>query len=322
MELPSIEEIQRDDTSRDEWIRYSAYDAVSTLELFWVLKMKLEQMDWRGSGTSMFDFYVQKMIPFGHLLTDIEREGFQIDHEHYLPAVQERAMKEREELIGKFMKWVQSCGAFDTVEDAMRMNPASASHKQRLLYSRDYKLYSCPEHYAIASRRLTKAKEEGNGGMLAECEETVNKLAPKSSVITVENIENVVVEGKERALKHREIWIKGLGLSPKKFTKTGWPQVSADVLKELAGKPFADPPKYGSAFEALGGDESGRAACEALDALNSANSIDTMLGTFILPLQDMVDANGRVHCSLNLNTETGRLSSRRPNLQNQPALEK
>jgi hypothetical protein len=30
----------------------------------------------------------------------------------------------------------------------------------------------------------------------------------------------------------------------------------------------------------------------------------------------------RVHCSLNLNTETGRLSSRRPNLQNQPALEK
>ena len=30
----------------------------------------------------------------------------------------------------------------------------------------------------------------------------------------------------------------------------------------------------------------------------------------------------QVHCSLNLNTETGRLSSRAPNLQNQPALEK
>ncbi len=29
-----------------------------------------------------------------------------------------------------------------------------------------------------------------------------------------------------------------------------------------------------------------------------------------------------MHCSLNLNTETGRLSARRPNLQNQPALEK
>jgi DNA polymerase I-like protein with 3'-5' exonuclease and polymerase domains len=32
--------------------------------------------------------------------------------------------------------------------------------------------------------------------------------------------------------------------------------------------------------------------------------------------------DGRVHCSLNINTETGRLSCRRPNLQNQPALEK
>lgn len=29
-----------------------------------------------------------------------------------------------------------------------------------------------------------------------------------------------------------------------------------------------------------------------------------------------------MHCSMNLNTETGRLSCRRPNLQNQPALEK
>jgi len=36
----------------------------------------------------------------------------------------------------------------------------------------------------------------------------------------------------------------------------------------------------------------------------------------------MADAEGRLHTSMNINTETGRLSSRRPNLQNQPALEK
>ena len=39
-------------------------------------------------------------------------------------------------------------------------------------------------------------------------------------------------------------------------------------------------------------------------------------------MQALVDNQSRVHCSLNLNTETGRLSARRPNLQNQPALEK
>lgn len=36
----------------------------------------------------------------------------------------------------------------------------------------------------------------------------------------------------------------------------------------------------------------------------------------------ILSPDNRVHCSLNINTETGRLSSRRPNLQNQPALEK
>lgn len=34
------------------------------------------------------------------------------------------------------------------------------------------------------------------------------------------------------------------------------------------------------------------------------------------------DENGRIHSSLNIFTETGRLASRRPNLQNQPALDK
>lgn len=47
-----------------------------------------------------------------------------------------------------------------------------------------------------------------------------------------------------------------------------------------------------------------------------------MIANFLTSLQELADADSRVHCSLNLNTETGRLSSRRPNLQNQPALEK
>ena len=46
--------------------------------------------------------------------------------------------------------------------------------------------------------------------------------------------------------------------------------------------------------------------------------IDATITNFLLPLQALVDAQSRIHCSLNLNTETGRLSSRRPNLQNQP----
>ena len=47
-----------------------------------------------------------------------------------------------------------------------------------------------------------------------------------------------------------------------------------------------------------------------------------MIANFLTSLQFLVDHDSRVHGSINLNTETGRLSSRRPNLQNQPALEK
>lgn len=47
-----------------------------------------------------------------------------------------------------------------------------------------------------------------------------------------------------------------------------------------------------------------------------------MIANFLTSLQCLADEESRVHCSLNLNTDTGRLSSRRPNLQNQPALEK
>lgn len=47
-----------------------------------------------------------------------------------------------------------------------------------------------------------------------------------------------------------------------------------------------------------------------------------MIANFLTSLQSLADHDSRVHCSLNLNTETGRLSSRKPNLQNQPALEK
>ena len=47
-----------------------------------------------------------------------------------------------------------------------------------------------------------------------------------------------------------------------------------------------------------------------------------MIAIFFTSLQRLVDHDSRVHGSINLNTETGRLSSRRPNLQNQPALEK
>lgn len=122
--------------------------------------------------------------------------------------------------------------------------------------------------------------------------------------------------------KYIDLKITTLGLEPFKYTAGGAPSVTADVLRTLAGDPFADPPKYGKAYDAFLGGERGHDACVALFSLCSIGSIDTMIANFLTSLQSLADEASRVHCSLNLNTETGRLSSRRPNLQNQPALEK
>eukprot|EP00899_Mesostigma_viride_P019227 jgi/Mesvir1/27305/Mv07135-RA.2 len=108
-------------------------------------------------------------------------------------------------------------------------------------------------------------------------------------------------------------------------TTAGWPGCSGVVLRALAGNVDAgDVRKLGPAYQAFGGGDAGVAACRALAALWRMNSIDALLSNFILPLQGSAISGlqGRIHCSLNLNTETGRLSARRPNLQNQPALEK
>ena len=161
--------------------------------------------------------------------------------------------------------------------------------------------------------------------------------------------EEVLASVKEKAAeepKHMDIKISSLGMQPVKHTAGGAPSVTADVLRELAGDPFEEPARYGTvrtkhtvslalprqlltdsfshlqAYEFFGQGQEGHDACEALFSLCAIGSIDTMIANFLTSLQSLADHQSRVHCSLNLNTETGRLSSRRPNLQNQPALEK
>lgn len=158
--------------------------------------------------------------------------------------------------------------------------------------------------------------------------------------------------------KNKPFVIETVGLIPEEFTPKGAAQVSTAVLRRLAGSNLdfyssetgsdsssnkhlevvkiagVTAPKYGAAYtffknQALAqgsseaeGDKRGREACLALGALANSGQIETTISTFLKPLQSLVDSEERIHCSLNMNTETGRLSSRRPNLQNQPALEK
>ncbi|CAL4893473.1 unnamed protein product [Urochloa decumbens] len=309
-----VKELQRED--RELWICYSSLDSMSRLRLYESLKSKLETRRWVLDGYprgTMYDFYEQYWRPFGALLVKMETEGMLVDR-GYLSEIEKTANAERQLAADKFKKW-----ASNYCPDAKYMNARSSIQIRQLLFG------------GIENSRIP------------------GETWPQSKIFKVLNEENVATEGKKTS-KYRTIElcsiVEGLKTDVPP-TPSGWPRVSVNALKSLAGKiptkyiytmddmqgddedtsgsenPDGDS-SYGTAYEAFGGGKNGKEACHAIAALCQICSIDSMISQFILPLQgDHIScAEGRIHCSLNINTETGRLSARTPNLQNQPALEK
>jgi DNA polymerase I len=130
---------------------------------------------------------------------------------------------------------------------------------------------------------------------------------PQNRAIKVPNDGNAVTEGK-KVPKYRTIELFSIveGLKADIFTASGWPSVSGDALRSLAGKVppdlvygedeecgsdseisdyDIDTSSYGTAYEAFRGGKEGREACHAIAALCEICSIDSLISNFILPLQ-------------------------------------
>ncbi|KAL0320784.1 UNVERIFIED_CONTAM: DNA polymerase I A, chloroplastic/mitochondrial [Sesamum radiatum] len=321
--IPPVEELQR--VERKLWICYSALDSISTLRLYESLEKKLRKTPWSVDGHykgSMFDNYVKYLQPFGELLVKLETEGMLVDR-LYLAEIEKVAKAEQQVAADRFRKW-----ASKYCPDAKYMNVGSDAQLRQLFFG-----------------GVQNSKDQ-------------NEFLPVEKDFKVPNVDNIIEEGKKNPTKYRKIILRkpdGVNIETEKYTASGWPSVSGDVLKNLAGKVSADfdfldedndeelpenvtdkssddnaavlgidTSAYGAAYSAFGGGQAGIEACHAIAALCEVCSIDSLISNFILPLQGnhISGKNGRIHCSLNINTETGRLSARRPNLQNQPALEK
>eukprot|EP01094_Clydonella_sp_ATCC50884_P029714 TRINITY_DN9395_c0_g1_i1.p1 TRINITY_DN9395_c0_g1~~TRINITY_DN9395_c0_g1_i1.p1 ORF type:complete len:513 (+),score=165.58 TRINITY_DN9395_c0_g1_i1:652-2190(+) len=241
-------------------------------------------MSWH-KGLSLMDFYTQYWRPFGSLLTDMERVGIRTDTD-YLKSLEPLAEAQADAAEDVFKLW-----ACKRSPDAKYMNVFSVNQKQHLFFS------------PVENVRTGEFQE-------------------REKVFSTENTEGIILEGNKKALKNRDFTLIGQGMPPVSLTKSGWPSAGGADLQKLCGKPFAPDPVYGSAYEFYGGGDEGREACEAIARLCEVAAVKTLLRSFIKPLQLQVDHRQRIHASLNINTETGRLSCRSPNLQNQPALDK
>ncbi|KAL4559789.1 hypothetical protein LXL04_031935 [Taraxacum kok-saghyz] len=316
--IPPVEELQR--TEREPWVCYSALDSIATLKLYERLKSKLSNRKWNFNGVTkgtLFDFYEQYWRPFGELLVKMETEGMLVDRD-YLMEIEKIAKVEQQIAADRFRNW-----ASKQCKDAKFMNVGSDTQLRQLFF----------------------------GGI--QNSKDPSQSLPMEKEFKVPNVDNIIEEGKKTATKFRKIKLHAIcsGLETETYTASGWPSMCGDALKTLSGKismdydiidddedseeldylekkpgNFSKNPEssYGTAYDAFGGGSEGQEACHAIAALCEVCSIDSLISNFILPLQGshISGKNGRIHCSLNINTETGRLSARRPNLQNQPALEK
>ncbi|GJN39544.1 hypothetical protein PR202_gb28669 [Eleusine coracana subsp. coracana] len=276
--IESVEKLQRED--RDLWICYSSLDSMSTLRLYESLKSKLQAKEWVFDGCprgTMYDFYEEYWRPFGDILVKMETEGMLVDRA-FLSEIEKTAVAEREVAAEKFRKW-----ASKYCPDAKYMNVNSDTQIRQLLFA------------GIENRHKS------------------GETWPQSRTFKVPNQDFVATEDKKTS-KCRTVKLYGIvdDLKIDMFTPSGWPSVSGDALRSLAGKiatehiysiddnqgddegtggsedpnqDVDDKSSYGTAYEAFGGGKKGKEACHAIAALCEICSIDSLISNFILPLQ-------------------------------------
>ena len=128
IDLPPMERLQREPKYRQNWIKYSAFDAKSTYNLYRHLENKLEKTSWFKTY-SLMDYYREHMRPFGEVLTDLERRGILVATD-YLADVEVQARKDREGHVKTFKEWAAS----QVGPDGLAMNLASSVQLSTFLF--------------------------------------------------------------------------------------------------------------------------------------------------------------------------------------------
>ncbi|KAJ7529979.1 hypothetical protein O6H91_15G073700 [Diphasiastrum complanatum] len=330
--LRPVEELQRSAEDRPKWIDYSASDAVSTWHLWKSLQTKLKDTEWKIEGVSkgnMYDFYQEYWQPFGELLVQMESDGMLVDCGH-LADIEKIARTQQQVAVRRFQKW-----ACKYCPDALHMNVGSDTQIRQLLFggtsNRNDTSISMPTERIFQVPNTENYLEDGEKvpkkcrpivlrgiGVKLPVDSYTSSGWPAVSGASLKSLAGKIAFN-YTILEDENDGVLSFDLPEEAAVSL----TESDDSKKVANHK-EDSSFYGKAYEAFGRGENGKEACAALAALCEVASINTLISNFIRPLQggQIMGSDKRVHCSLNINTETGRLSARRPSLQNQPALEK
>jgi len=338
-------DLQLDAKAREQWIDHSSASAAAVFFLRLELEARLQKQRWtvgeewehpaasKPGAVSMWDFYLQYWQPFGELLSDMEIHGMPVQ-KATLEKLMAGAREESEQLKQDFKKWALArveklYGPVAANESNLSaMDVLSKQQLGQLLFAakgeapkeiefvadaeevHDHEdpteLLKAKHRSSLASPELRAAMEEElkdlkSAELKDRCRQLGLKVAGTKPVLTERLLDlQALEEQPKKAKKKTKVLIPGLGIAPLEEFKTpkGELSLNLEVLHRLTTDRAED----------LGPD-----GVKAVQDRIRYTMIEARLNTCMVPLHAYI-RNNRVHGHINLNTETGRLSTRQPNL--------
>jgi len=299
-------------TMRNYWIQRSVESAILTHDLRAELLHRLSCTEWtseilpaRRTPQTMWDLASMIHTPLVCLLARIEETGMGID-ENFLKSIREKTSEIIKCDHGKFLDILKKMPDPSDPRKLLNPNPElinlnSVQHIRQLLF-----------------------------GFPSEKESQWFQYGKKSEKLRIPNRAVFTTEDKSCC---STVTISGIGLRPiqsklkKKrlsdFSAKGLPSVNSKLLLEYAGKDpengllgrAADPDQLPSFAPSP---EYTKSACTMMHALLNYSKYQYVLGSFVDPLIEKIVDSKRIHPSLSLDTSTGRLTCKKPNLHNPP----
>lgn len=295
-------------TMRNYWIQQTVESAALTHDLRDQLKSILEQTEWTSevfsstlSCQTMWDLARSIHIPLVCLLASVEQTGIGID-EPFLESVRKKTQElvnlHREKFIDSASNIRDPFTGKLLNPNANLINPNSVHHVRQLLFGYPSERTSDWFQYgkkADKTRIPNRAIFQTDGG---------------STTVTVSGIGLRPIQSKLNKKRLSDYSAKGL------------PSVNQKLLIEYAG---VDPEngKLGRAADpdqlpSFASDQYTHQSCVMMHHLLNMGKYDYVIGSFIDPLMEKIVNHNRIHPSLSLDTSTGRLVCRKPNLHNPP----